>query len=51
MNKFLILDGMNLVRRIHAAQPNEADVSGLKERVNGACTKLLKYHQPSRVGW
>ncbi|MEZ9196849.1 flap endonuclease Xni [Shewanella sp. 10N.286.54.B9] len=49
MNKFLILDGMNLVRRIHAAQPNETDISGLKERVHGACKKLLKFHQPSHV--
>ncbi|GIU51320.1 Flap endonuclease Xni [Shewanella sairae] len=49
MNKFLIIDGMNLVRRIHAAQPNESDVSGLKERVNGACRKLLKFHQPTHV--
>ncbi|WOT04266.1 flap endonuclease Xni [Shewanella youngdeokensis] len=49
MNKFLIVDGMNIVRRIHAAQPNESDISGLKERVNGACQKLIKYHQPSHV--
>ncbi|MGS0680487.1 flap endonuclease Xni [Shewanella sp. 125m-7] len=49
MNKFLIIDGMNLVRRIHAAQPNESDISGLKERVNGACRKLVKFHQPSHA--
>lgn len=49
MNKFLIIDGMNLVRRIHAAQPNESDVSGLKERVNGACSKLIKFHQPTHA--
>ncbi|MGS0677405.1 flap endonuclease Xni [Shewanella sp. 0m-4] len=49
MNKFLIIDGMNLVRRIHAAQPNESDITGLKERVNGACRKLLKFHQPSHA--
>ncbi|MCG9728738.1 flap endonuclease Xni [Shewanella sp. Isolate13] len=49
MNKLLIIDGMNLVRRIHAAQPNESDVSGLKERVNGACRKLLKFHAPTHV--
>jgi len=49
MNTFLILDGMNLVRRIHAAQPNQDDTNGLKERVKSACTKLLKHHQPSHV--
>lgn len=49
MNKLLIIDGMNLVRRIHAAQPNESDVTGLKERVNGACRKLLKFHAPTHA--
>ncbi|MFT5705305.1 MAG: protein Xni, partial [Shewanella sp.] len=32
MNTFLIIDGMNLVRRIHAAQPNENDINGLDIR-------------------
>lgn len=49
MNTFLIIDGLNLVRRIHAAQPNENDVNGLDARVASACKKLLKYHQPSHV--
>ncbi|GIU27249.1 Flap endonuclease Xni [Shewanella colwelliana] len=49
MNTLLIIDGLNLVRRIHAAQPNENDVNGLAERVGSACRKLLKHHQPSHV--
>lgn len=49
MNKFLIIDGMNLVRRLHAAQPDEADITALTERVNAACSKLLKFHEPSHV--
>ncbi|AQS37385.1 5'-3' exonuclease (including N-terminal domain of PolI) [Shewanella psychrophila] len=49
MNTFLIIDGLNLVRRIHAAQPNESDINGLDIRVASACKKLLKHHQPSHV--
>ncbi|WP_110458508.1 flap endonuclease Xni [Shewanella algidipiscicola] len=49
MNTFLIIDGLNLVRRIHAAQPNENDVNGLPQRVGSACLKLLKTHTPSHV--
>ncbi|NRD73082.1 flap endonuclease Xni [Shewanella sp. VB17] len=49
MNTFLIIDGLNLVRRIHAAQPNENDINGLDIRIGSACNKLLKYHQPTHV--
>ena len=49
MNTFLIIDGLNLVRRIHAAQPNENDINGLDTRVASACKKLLKHHQPTHV--
>ncbi|MPY21126.1 flap endonuclease Xni [Shewanella psychropiezotolerans] len=49
MNTFLIIDGLNLVRRIHAAQPNENDTNGLDNRVASACKKLLKFHQPSHA--
>ncbi|WP_076413016.1 flap endonuclease Xni [Shewanella sp. UCD-KL12] len=49
MNTFLIIDGLNLVRRIHAAQPNEDDISGLDVRVSSACKKLLQYHQPTHA--
>jgi protein Xni len=49
MNRLLIIDGLNLVRRLHAAQGDEADIQGLSQRVNGACTKLLSFHQPSHV--
>jgi protein Xni len=49
MNTFLIIDGLNLVRRIHAAQPNENDVNGLPQRVGHACLKLLKTHPPTHV--
>lgn len=40
---------MNLVRRMHAAQPNENDVNGLDIRLGSACNKLINYHQPSHV--
>lgn len=49
MNTFLIIDGLNLVRRMHAAQPNENDTNGLDIRVASACTKLIKFHKPSHV--
>jgi len=49
MNIFLIIDGLNLVRRIHAAQPNENDINGLDLRVASACDKLVRYHQPTHV--
>ncbi len=49
MNTLLIIDGLNLVRRLHAAQPNENDVNGLAERVANSCIKMIKYHQPTHV--
>lgn len=49
MNKLLIIDGLNLVRRLHAAQPNENDTQGLDLRVLSACNKLIKFHQPTHV--
>ena len=49
MNKFLIIDGLNLVRRIYAAIPDENDMESLKERVTLACTKLLRVHHPSHI--
>ncbi|SUI62526.1 flap endonuclease Xni [Shewanella putrefaciens] len=49
MNKFLIIDGLNLVRRIYAAIPDENDMESLKERVTSACTKLLRVHHPSHI--
>ncbi|EGM70524.1 flap endonuclease Xni [Shewanella sp. HN-41] len=49
MNKFLIIDGLNLVRRIYAAIPDENDMASLKERVSAACSKLLRVHQPTHV--
>lgn len=49
MNKFLIIDGLNLVRRIYAAIPDENDMASLKERVTAACSKLLRVHQPTHV--
>lgn len=47
MNRLLIIDGLNLTRRIHAALPDEADMDGLYERVTLACRKLLRGHNPS----
>ncbi|ABK49113.1 5'-3' exonuclease [Shewanella sp. ANA-3] len=49
MNKFLIIDGLNLVRRIYAAIPDENDMDSLTERVSVACTKLLRIHHPTHV--
>ncbi|MCE9678095.1 flap endonuclease Xni [Shewanella sp. AS1] len=49
MNTLLIIDGLNLVRRLHAAQPNEDDVTGLAQRVGNACLKLINLHQPTHV--
>lgn len=49
MNRFLIIDGLNLVRRIYAAIPAENDMQSLTERVTTACTKLLRIHQPTHV--
>ncbi|QYJ77864.1 flap endonuclease Xni [Shewanella acanthi] len=49
MNKFLIIDGLNLVRRIYAAIPDENDMDSLRERVISACTKLMRFHQPTHV--
>ncbi|QSX41800.1 flap endonuclease Xni [Shewanella cyperi] len=47
MNKLLIIDGLNLTRRIHAAQPDEADMAALENRLLGACRKLIAFHAPS----
>ncbi|WP_299002741.1 flap endonuclease Xni [uncultured Shewanella sp.] len=49
MNVLLIIDGMNLVRRMHAAQPNENNIDGLQEQVLRSCKKLIRFHQPSHV--
>lgn len=49
MNKFLIIDGLNLVRRIYAAIADESDMASLKERVSSASSKLLRVHQPTHV--
>lgn len=47
MNRLLIIDGLNLVRRIHAALPDEGDMDTLYDRVAQACRKLLRGHQPT----
>ncbi|MCL2918241.1 flap endonuclease Xni [Shewanella litorisediminis] len=47
MNRLLIIDGLNLIRRIHAALPDEGDMDTLYERVAQACRKLLRGHQPT----
>ncbi|MBB1269868.1 flap endonuclease Xni [Shewanella sp. SR44-3] len=49
MNTLLIIDGLNLVRRIHAVLPDENDISSVQQRTLLACTKMLKIHQPSHV--
>ncbi|QSX32528.1 flap endonuclease Xni [Shewanella avicenniae] len=49
MNRLLIIDGMNLVRRILAAQPDQNDMQALTVRAIAACRKLCQHHQPSHV--
>ncbi|MDF0534525.1 flap endonuclease Xni [Shewanella sp. A32] len=49
MNRLLIIDGMNLVRRLYAAQPDEQDLAGLAQRTLNACQKLCRHHQPSHL--
>ncbi|KFZ37186.1 endonuclease [Shewanella mangrovi] len=49
MNRLLIIDGMNLVRRILAAQPDQDDMQALALRALSACRKLCRHHQPSHV--
>ncbi|MBW3165020.1 flap endonuclease Xni [Ferrimonas balearica] len=46
--KLLLVDGLNLVRRIHAAVPNE-DAEDLKRRCLGAMDKALRQHKPSHA--
>ncbi|ARD23158.1 flap endonuclease Xni [Shewanella japonica] len=49
MNKLLIIDGLNLVRRIHAVLPDENDIASVKERTLAAAKKLLVHHEPSHA--
>ena len=49
MNTLLIIDGLNLVRRIHAAMGVTPDMDALTLRVKSACQKLIRFHQPSHV--
>lgn len=49
MNRLLIIDGMNLVRRILAAQPDQQDMQALEGRSLAACRKLCTHHNPTHV--
>ncbi|WP_418357226.1 MULTISPECIES: flap endonuclease Xni [Shewanella] len=49
MNKLLIIDGLNLVRRIHAALPDENDITSVQQRTLAASQKMLLQHQPTHV--
>ncbi|MBR9726774.1 flap endonuclease Xni [Shewanella intestini] len=49
MNKLLILDGLNLVRRIHAALPDENDIETVTAKTISASNKLMAIHKPSHV--
>ncbi|MBY5992761.1 flap endonuclease Xni [Ferrimonas balearica] len=46
--KLLLIDGLNLVRRLHAAVPGEA-AEDLKRRCLGALDKALRQHKPSHA--
>ncbi|QIR14037.1 flap endonuclease Xni [Shewanella aestuarii] len=49
MNRLLIIDGLNLVRRIHAVLPDENDIDSVKVRTLAACHKMLAHHLPTHV--
>ncbi|MGI2260891.1 flap endonuclease Xni [Shewanella sp. GXUN23E] len=49
MNTLLIIDGLNLVRRIHAAMGTRVDMDALTIRISTACNKLIRFHGPSHV--
>ncbi|BDY03640.1 flap endonuclease Xni [Ferrimonas sp. YFM] len=46
--KVLLIDALNLVRRIHAAVP-QGDRDALYERTQAACHKMIRFHQASHV--
>ena len=49
MNRLLIIDALNLVRRMHATQPDESDMDALELRIVSAINKLLKFHAPTHL--
>ncbi|MGB0893864.1 MAG: flap endonuclease Xni [Parashewanella sp.] len=49
MNQLLIIDALNLVRRMHATQPDSADMTALSLRITSAINKLINYHNPSHL--
>lgn len=59
MHKMLIIDGLNLVRRLYSAQGDSTQVTkiqdeqqallALSSRTCSACQKLIQYHQPSHA--
>ncbi|WP_394128748.1 flap endonuclease Xni [Shewanella maritima] len=49
MNKLLIIDGLNLVRRFHAALPSDDDMDTLANQCLGALSKMRKHHQPTHI--
>lgn len=49
VNKLLIIDGLNLTRRIYAASPTEPDMEAVNQRVNNACKKLVNFHCPTHL--
>ncbi len=49
MNRLLIIDALNLVRRMHATQPDENDMDALELRIASAINKLIKFHAPTHL--
>ena len=49
MNRLLIIDALNLVRRMHATQPDESDMDALELRLASATNKLVKFHAPTHL--
>ncbi len=49
MNRLLIIDSLNLVRRMHATQPDENDMDALEIRITSAVNKLINFHAPTHL--
>ncbi|MBM7071005.1 flap endonuclease Xni [Shewanella sp. 202IG2-18] len=49
MNRLIIIDALNLVRRMHATQPDESDMDALELRISSAINKLIKFHAPTHM--
>lgn len=49
INTLLIIDGLNLTRRMHAVLTDPQDMETLYQGISRACHKLINYHNPSHI--